>query len=159
MDVYGRRSNQIQYTVTVVKKEMKLTVHDYKFQSINYGQSQSTQGLIQRQGNWDIDVMSYRSKWNLYAEQTANFTQKMSDGSIDKMNANMIFIDKKNNSSALSSGATYISSGSASGITENNVDVSDNWSSDDGILLAINGYNTSGTYQGEITWSLVDSDS
>jgi len=158
MDLYGRKSNQIQYTVTVVPKEMKLTVNDYKFQTINYGQSQSSQGLIKRQGDWDIDVMSYRAKWNLYAEQTGNFTQKMSDGSTANMKANMIFIDKNKNSSALSAGETYISSGSASGTTENNVDVSDSWSSDDGILLAINGYNTAGNYQGEITWSLVDSD-
>ncbi len=159
MDLYGRKSNPIQYTVTVVTKEMKLTVGDYKFQTINYGQSQSSQGLIQRQGDWDIDVMSYRAKWNLYAEQTGNFTQTMSDGSTANMRANMIFIDKNKNSSALSAGETYISSGSASGTTENNVDVSDTWSPDDGILLAINGYNTAGNYQGEITWSLVDSDS
>ena len=157
IDPYGRKSNAITYNITIITKEMSLNVNDYKFKSINYGKVAQGDQYIDRDGDWDIDVTSYKTNWKLFAEQEEGFSQTSADGAEKIMNASMFYKDKAAISRPLN-GNDLIQIATGGDTNDQPLDITDNWGNDDGILLNVNGYDTPGTYHSEITWTLVDSD-
>lgn len=156
-DPYGRKSNPVSYETTVVSKELSLTVNNhYKFKSINRGYISSKDDLVGRNGDWDIDVTSFKATWKLYAQQTGDFSKENSDGTNSTIPANLIFVDKQNNQQPMSTNQLIASDDSISSTTQV-TDIGASWENNNGILLAINGPITAGEYSSKITWTLVDS--
>ena len=155
IDPYGRKSNIQSYEATLTTKELSLKVKDYKFASINQGFVSNEKGYVPRDGSWDIDVTSYKSPWYLYAQQTADFTKKNSDGSTTTMPALMVY--ENNNKSYGLGNMQLIASDPDSMAKEEVTNIGDSWNNDKGIVLAVNGMTSAGTYTGGITWTLVDS--
>lgn len=158
IDPYNRVSNQLTYNVKIMDKELNLKVKpSYSFKSINNGQTSATAGYIHRSGDWDIDVTSYKSRWKLFASQSQDFKQTQADGTINKMTAAMFFLNGGTASSLVDQPVQIASDDSITNY-EKTSDVANAWTDNNGILLHVNDYQQAGKYEGQISWTLVDSD-
>lgn len=158
IDPYNRVSNQLTYNVTIMDKELKLAVKpSYSFKSINNGQTSATAGYIHRSGDWDIDVTSYKSRWKLFASQSQDFKQTQADGSIKEMTASMFFLNGETTASLVDQ-PVQIASDDSTYNYERTSDIANAWTDNSGILLHVNDYQQAGEYEGQISWTLVDSD-
>lgn len=67
MDRYLRKTNTVTYTVEVLPTGAQVEVDDYRFKTID-PRGNIVPRYVQRDGNWDIKVDSYKSKWKLQAQ-------------------------------------------------------------------------------------------
>ncbi|WP_125763378.1 hypothetical protein [Companilactobacillus hulinensis] len=149
-DVYGRKSAPLDVSFTYVENILKLNVGDYSFRTVNLNEINN--GLVHRKGDWNINVDSYKTNWDLSATGSDMYKQ-LGDGSTQKLNGNMVYVDKNNQSHLLDD--QLIDQDDTGSDTEKNTNVSDDWTSNEGILLDLYSSDVSGTYTGTINWTLV----
>ena len=150
-DPYGRKTNELTYTVQFMDKVLSLQTGSdhYEFEDIPYD-AKSGEYIKRKNRTWNLFVSSYNSKWELMAESDGLYSSKDNK----KFNGSLIF--KKGATTAELSGVeTRIASGNK--IPSNStIDISKDWTDDDGILLKNNGFNLAGGYSGKIEWTLRD---
>lgn len=111
--------------------------------------------IVSRMGNWFINVIDSRPSspgWTVQAQSSGLYNKskpldgyliyKGPDGKILPLNAPVSIATHENNKIA-----KYDSKP---------IDITKNWTSDNGILLKIGSHNHPGSYTGQITWSLLD---
>lgn len=153
IDDYGRKSNTVDYYITVMEPEAKLTVDkSYRFKNMVFGEGGDT--LIKRDGAWTVKVTSYKSPWKLTATG-GQFTTKDSDGTVHQMVGEMLFVDDLDHGFSLND--TTIAFSDNTTAKQITTDIGGSWKEDQGILLKSNSYEVSGEYQSSITWSLTNS--
>jgi len=150
-DPYGRKTNELTYTVQFMDKVLSLQTgsDNYEFEDIPYN-AKSGDFIKRKDKVWNLIVSSYNSRWELMAESEGLY----SNDSSKKFNGSLVY-KNEDKTTVLSGVETRIASGSkaASNIA---IDVSQNWTDSDGILLQNNGFNIAGGYTGEIEWTLRD---
>ena len=150
-DPYGRKTNEITYTVQFMDKVLSLQTGSdhYEFEGIPYD-AKSGDLIKRKDRTWNLMVSSYNSKWELMAESDGLYSKKDDR----KFNGSLVF-KNEDGTVELSGEETRIASGKKA--TANaTIDVSKDWTVDDGILLKNNGFNLAGDYTGEIEWTLRD---
>jgi len=144
-------SNKVTYTVKVKKNDLSLVSKDeYDFQFVRADEKER---IIPRKDDWDVEVNSTNTTWVL----TANSTELV-DESNDTFNGGLVFTDESGNTSSLQDGKVLIDEDLTASPTQEITRVSDEWDSDEGVLLHVNsGVVPSGRYTGTIYWNLSDS--
>jgi len=157
MDRYLRKTNTVTYTVEVLPTGAQVEVDDYRFKTID-PRGNIVPRYVQRDGNWDIKVDSYKSKWKLQAQADNMKRQDESGDYSETSNLQMVQMsDDSGTPIALSENPTIASGDSTD--SENPISYSifgDNSDPNTGILLGTRGVPLSGEYQGTVTWSMSD---
>ncbi|WP_125565984.1 hypothetical protein [Companilactobacillus insicii] len=150
-DVYGRKSNVLNYTFNYLDKLLQLNSGDYSFKTTEmYG---TTNGIVQRNGKWNLNVESYKTNWSLSATGS-DFYKTNEDNTKTKLDGNLVFVDNNGQSHVLD--GQEIASDDSGSPELKKTDVSD-WSDNKGVLLDLHSSTVSGTFAGTIDWNLVDS--
>lgn len=153
-DPYGRKTNTITYNITILQNYLKLDVSEnLKFKTIKYGQELGEDNLVHRDGEWKVNVNSFKSKWTLNAKGGV-FTN--TDDPDKTMSAQMMFLNSSGAPQILDGNPT-IARQETSSSKEATTDISSGWEDDEGILLRVDSIDQAGTYNSEIQWSLTDS--
>lgn len=144
-------SNKVTYTVKVKKNDLSLVSKDeYDFQFVRADEKER---IIPRKDDWDVEVNSTNTTWVL----TANSTELVDENN-DTFNGGLVFTDESGNTSSLQDGKVLIDEDMTASPTQEITKVSDEWDSDEGVLLHVNsGVVPSGKYTGTIYWNLSDS--
>jgi len=144
-------SNQVTYTVKVKKNDLSLVSKDeYDFQFVRADEKER---IIPRKDDWGVEVNSTNTTWVL----TANSTELV-DESNNVFNGELIFTDEAGNTFSLQDEKALIDEDMTASPTQEVTKVSDEWDSDEGVLLHVNsGVVPSGKYTGTIYWNLSDS--
>jgi len=154
-DPYGRKTNSQTFNVKVLPKALELEFDDYEFQTVN--PRTFTPGYISRSGDWDLSVTSYKSRWTLNA-QSGNLDYQAQDNTLEPSNLSMSYIDENNLATSLKTNPEIARSDNEYDNSKVNVDdISDDWDSDEGILLRADSLPRAGQYQGWIFWDLTES--
>ncbi|KRK79078.1 hypothetical protein FD03_GL001441 [Companilactobacillus nodensis DSM 19682 = JCM 14932 = NBRC 107160] len=149
-DVYGRKSAPLDVSFTYVENILNLSVGNYSFKTLNLNGINNE--LVPRKGNWDIDVESYKTDWDLSATGSDMY-KSLADGSKQKLNGNLVYVDKADQSHLLDN--QLIDEDYSGSATDKHTDVSDDWTANEGILLDLYSSEVSGNYTGTINWTLV----
>lgn len=144
-------SNKVTYTVKVKKNDLSLVSKDeYDFQFVRADEKER---IIPRKDDWGVEVNSTNTTWVL----TANSTELI-DESNNVFNGGLIFTDEAGNTFSLQDEKALIDEDMTASPTQEVTKVSDEWDSDEGVLLHVNsGVVPSGKYTGTIYWNLSDS--
>jgi len=144
-------SNKVTYTVKVKKNDLSLKSKDeYDFQFVRADEKER---IIPRKDDWGVEVNSTNTTWVL----TANSTELV-DESNNVFNGGLIFTDEAGNTFSLQDEKALIDEDMTASPTQEVTRVSDEWDSDEGVLLHVNsGVVPSGKYTGTIYWNLSDS--
>lgn len=111
--------------------------------------------IIRRAGDWAVNIVDNRDKGkNWIVRAKADPLKSNIDGS--HFDGKIIFKDKNGNISDLSN-TTDIASGSKTTEGTQISNITQPWTSDTGILLAMTGNNPEGKYTSQITWTIPDS--
>lgn len=111
--------------------------------------------IIRRAGDWAVNIVDNRDKGkNWVVRAKADPLKSSIDGS--HFDGKIIFKDKNGNISDLSN-TTDIASGSKTVDGTQISNITQPWTSDNGILLAMTGNNPDGKYTSQITWTIPDS--
>lgn len=147
-DPYGRKTNTESFNLKILAKALELDFNNYRFKTID--PKSFKPGYISRAGDWGLDVTSYKAGWVLKAE-AGNLdyasTNKASDLS-------MSYINKDDLAIPLSLDPMIAKD---TNLDAHTVDISNKWSSDEGILLKADTLPQAGDYQGTIYWNLTES--
>lgn len=150
-DSLGNKSNVQTVTVNLSDKSAVLDLNPdgYFFKDI---QALYT-GLVQRKGDWKVNVDSVNTAWNLSASASAlTYTNPDTDKTYT-FDGELVYkknSDIKSMSDAISIGSSTSNTGSSTTI------IGQNWQKNDGILLKSNGgTGAKGKYTGTISWDLV----
>jgi len=157
MDRYLRKTNTVNYAVKVLPTGAQVEVDDYRFKTID-PRGNIVPRYVQREGNWDIKVDSYKSKWKLQA-QADNMKRQDESGDYSEIsNLQMVQMSEDSGTPVSLSENPTIASGDSTS-SENPVSYSifgDNSDPNTGILLGTRGVPLSGEYQSTVTWSMSD---
>ncbi len=157
MDRYLRKTNTVNYTVKVLPTGAQVEVDNYRFKTID-PRGSIVPRYVQRDGNWDIKVDSYKSKWKLQAQADNMKHQDESGNYSEVSNLQMVQLSEDSGTPiSLSENPTIVSGDSTD--SENPVSYSifgDNSDPNTGILLGTRGVPLSGEYQSTVTWSMSD---
>lgn len=147
-DPYGRKTNTESFNLKILSKALELNFNNYRFETID--PKTFTPGYIERTGDWDLDVTSYKASWklNAYADNLNYAT------SGNKSDLSMDFVDKNNLATALNNNPQIAKSSDQSYQV---VDISDQWNENNGILLKAQSLPIAGDYQGTVYWDLTES--
>ena len=147
-DPYGRKTNTESFNLKILSKALELNFNNYRFETID--PKTFTPGYIERTGDWDLDVTSYKASWklNAYADNLNYAT------SGNESDLSMDFVDKNNLATALSNNPQIAKSSDQSYQV---VDISDQWNENNGILLKAQSLPIAGDYQGTVYWDLTES--
>lgn len=105
--------------------------------------------------NWQIDVIDSREKGSSWSVQAS--ASKLTDSKThQKFDGALIYRDHAGKVSYLNNDLTIAENFKDDDDTQEK-SITENWNSQDGILLLSNSQNKAGNYSGEINWSLVDS--
>lgn len=149
----GLVSNTVTYNVsTKQNKSLSMTVsNNLAFKDVNYG---DTTEYLQRKNDFDLSVTSLRSPWQLNVTTNGLYLNGKN------LNNDMALVFKKNTDSnyeTLGASPTVIDQNNTSYDTSNTDNVSDDWTSNTGILLKQLGISPAGSYTGTLTWTVSDS--
>lgn len=148
-DGSGRKSEIYTIAINVTTKELTLESNkSYSFQTIN--QSPESR-LLKRTGDWNLKVTSAKTAWSL----TAQSSPLMNKITGLPLTGTMVYREGANEYSMESSPVLIDSDSEVSNDTKI-TDVTDDWTENTGILLNIAPDTSSGTYTGQIDWTLVD---
>ncbi|WP_125763382.1 L-type lectin family protein [Companilactobacillus hulinensis] len=142
-------SNTLTFNVTVTEESLTLYSEEgYAFKTVNRSDMSR---VIPRAGKWNLSVDSLNASWKLSAKSTAliNTTTGL------PITGQMIY-RTDNNEQSLETNSVEIGSGSGGTVNSDPVDITKNWSDDEGILLRVQPDTSQGTYQGVITWTLTN---
>lgn len=157
MDRYLRKTNTVDYTVKVLPNGAQVEVENYRFKTID-PQGKLVPKYVQRDGNWNIKVDSYKSKWQLHA-QADNMKRQDENGNYSELsNLQMVDLDEKSGMPISLSENPVIATGDSTNLADP-VSYSlfdENADPNAGIMLGTRGVPLSGEYQGIVTWSLSD---
>ncbi|CAJ1200737.1 hypothetical protein CPR19088_GLDEOEPO_00806 [Companilactobacillus paralimentarius] len=157
MDRYLRKTNTVDYTVKVLPNGAQVEVENYRFKTID-PQGKLVPKYVQRDGNWNIKVDSYKSKWQLQA-QADNMKRQDENGNYSELsNLQMVDLDEKSGMPISLSENPVIATGDSTNLADP-VSYSlfdENADPNAGIMLGTRGVPLSGEYQGIVTWSLSD---
>ncbi|WP_025025187.1 hypothetical protein [Companilactobacillus nodensis] len=146
---HDRASNTVDYSLEVIAKSANLiSDKNYSFKPINTsGESR----IVDRAGDWTLEVNSIESDWTLTAKAT-DLTGKDADGnSIGDLNGNMVFVDSDKIMQNMNS---YVLIDEQKEAITHNRDIGGNWKSNEGILLNVLPNPVGGVYTGMIDWTL-----
>ena len=153
MDNLGNKTNVITKQINVGGTVQFGTVSpQLSFKTVNLT---SPNEIIPRMNNWQVEVIDNREKgssWTVQASAsklTNPITHQNFDGAL-------IYRDHTGKISYLNNNLTIAENSKDNDETQSK-DITENWNSQDGILLISNSQNKAGNYSGEINWSLVDS--
>ncbi|WP_054643832.1 hypothetical protein [Companilactobacillus kimchii] len=147
-DPYGRKTNTESFNLKILAKALELDFNNYRFKTID--PKSFKPGYIARSGNWDLNVTSYKSGWILSA-QAGNLDYASTD---EQSGLSMAFVNKDDLATPLSMNPMIAKDSSLAAHT---VDISDQWKSDNGILLKANTVPRAGDYKGQVHWNLTES--
>lgn len=114
-----------------------------------------TNQVIPRLNKWQIDVVDSRDKGSTWTVQ-ATASDLVNETTQQKLDGNLFFRDSAGKNNLLNNPvnvATHMKD--IDGTQTKNI--TDAWTNTDGILLSMQKGNPVGTYQGKISWSLIDS--
>ncbi len=150
-------------TATLQSREVQITINvdgglrfgnvskDVSFNPVNLSYDGQ---IVQRQSGWEVEVIDGRSgesSWTLQAE--ASKLNKLDTK--EALNGEMVYKDTAGELLSLAS-PTDIYTNKKDTDTSQKVDIVKDWNNKLGIFLKLNGDNSSGSYSGKITWSLID---
>lgn len=147
-DPYGRKTNTESFNLSILSYALELDFNNYRFQTIDPKTFEA--GYIKRSGDWDLNVTSYKASWVLKAEADNLDYESTQQPS----NLSMAYVNKDDLATALQSNPQIAKSDKMEAQT---VDISDQWNSDNGILLKTNTLPKQGDYTGTIHWNLTES--
>jgi len=119
-------------------------------------QSYSSNRLVPRLGKWQVDVHDSRetgSSWTVQAKATNLINGQK------KLNGHLVYKDPRNNTvSTLINNPVTVATGTKEPLDTDIKNITDSWTSQNGILLAMDHpyRNEKGTYTGTINWNLID---
>lgn len=113
-----------------------------------------TKKVIPRSDNWQIDVVDSRNKGSQWSVQAKATDLKTINNKF--LNGKIIYRDSKGKTHYLDNNINVATNTKDSDDTQTK-NITDNWTSNDGILLLMNKGNQAGIYSGQISWSLLDS--
>lgn len=147
MDKDSILSNTYSYFVTVQPNK---SVEIQADQQLKF---QPTQGVdihkvLKRQSDFDLKVISNNSDWKLYGRAS-----ELNNGE-SNFNGNVVYIDDDDQAFDMSQ-KTFIDENNQE--TTGTYDITDDWESDEGVLLSQLGLNGAGEYVGEIQWIVSNS--
>jgi hypothetical protein len=111
--------------------------------------------IIPRMNNWQIDVIDSREKGSSWSVQ-ANASKLTDSKTHQEFDGALIYRDPTGKVSYLNNDLTIAENSKDNDDTQEK-SITENWNSQDGILLLSNSQNKAGNYSGEINWSLIDS--
>ncbi|WP_119326599.1 hypothetical protein [Companilactobacillus musae] len=111
--------------------------------------------IIPRFDTWEVNILDSRKKGNNWQVQ-AQSADLINNTDKTKFNGNMIFKDQSGKITLLNKGASIAQHyKDTDGIESKNI--TEEWKSQNGILLLSEAHNKAGTYSGLINWTLQDS--
>lgn len=149
-DSLGNVSNKVSLTINVSDQSVVLDLdsNGYSFKDIQALYS----GLVERKGDWKVNVDAVNSAWNLSASASSlEYTDALDQ--VHAFDGGLVY--KKGNEIQAMDVNVPISSSADNTGTSTTI-IGQNWLSDEGILLQSDGKNnTKGKYTGTIFWDLV----
>ena len=147
-------SNSVTRKIQTNTGSLSLTVpNTVEFKPINGSYKNQ---VIPRLNNWQIDVTDSRKAggyWSVQAE--ASDLTRNSDGT--KFKGNLFYRDVTGKDQDLNKAVTIATSLAKNSNKSEPINITDPWTSTDGILLNMQKGNIAGIYQGTIAWTLIDS--
>ena len=147
-DPYGRKTNTETFNLKILAQALELGFDNYRFKTID--PKSFKPGYITRSGDWNLNVTSYKAGWVLSA-QAGNLDYAATDQQSD---LSMAFVNKDNLATPLNMDPVIAKDSSLAAHT---VDISNQWSSNNGILLKANTVPRAGDYKGQVNWNLTES--
>ena len=147
-DPYGRKTNTETFNLKILAKALELDFNNYRFKTID--PKSFKPGYISRSGNWDLNVTSYKAGWVLSAKAD-NLDYASTD---EQSDLSMAFVNKDDLAIPLSMNPVIAKD---SNLAAHKVDISNQWKSDNGILLKANTVPRDGDYKGLVNWNLTES--
>ncbi|MFD1671978.1 hypothetical protein ACFQ5M_07720 [Agrilactobacillus yilanensis] len=151
-DTNDNKSNELTVTITL-RGTLHVSAEDVSFRTI---QSKASPQIVQRQGDWDVQVLDSRGKdstWTLQVQETqpllgTNLGAIFDDG--------MIYVNAVGQQYDLST-PQIIDSGVTSSDQMQVTNVAQKWNSSTGVLLSVDPKTNADKYVGQLTWSVIDS--
>ena len=151
-DTSGDVSNTLSKVIEIgssVSLDVSPTV---AFNDVNFSTANK---IISRKPGWAVKVTDSRGSGNSWRLE-AQGSSLINTSSKETLNGNMIFKDSSNTIFPLDKNV-QIAQNTKTSDEEQITDVTQTWTSDNGILLSLLKPSPEGTYQGEIDWTLSDS--
>jgi len=149
-DSFGNKSNTLTFTINVSDKSVSLDLdsNGYSFADIQ----DSYKGLVQRKGNWKVNVDSVNSTWSLSAS-ASTMTDIDSEKQTHTFNGGLVY----KNGQTVDAMNHLVQIGQSGSTDETAITkIGENWPTDGGVLLESDGNeNTKGKYTGTISWDLI----
>ncbi|HIY93171.1 lectin-like domain-containing protein [Companilactobacillus sp. HBUAS56275] len=153
-DQDGNTSNTITRQITVGGN----LAFDYvqnivSFKPIN---GSFTDEILPRLGKWQINVVDSREKGSRWSVQAQADDLVSTDKDKNKLLGNLFYRDANGKNHSIKNGFSVATHTKDTDDTQIK-NIADSWTTDSGILLAINKGNKAGIYTSTISWSLIDS--
>ncbi|TGD18225.1 L-type lectin family protein [Levilactobacillus suantsaiihabitans] len=153
-DSKGHSTNDVGYTVTLSPGTRELAVGTRStFNADNPVDMTGTAMTLQPDHNWDVTVNDTKGKgdkWTLTAAATP-FISKLRGS----LSAHLDYVTSDGSVSNLQAGAAEIMTHTAAS-DDDVLNVADDWSDTQGLLLKVNSDATQGAYYSTVTWTLGD---
>ena len=147
MDKDSIFSNTYSYYVTIQPNKSVELVADPQL-TFQTTQSVDLHKILKRQSDFDLTVISHNSDWKLYGQASEL------NNSDSNFNGNVIYVDDNDKIFDMAQN-TFIDENLTD--TTGSYDITDDWASDEGVLLNQSGINKSGQYSGKIQWTVSNS--